>query len=178
MLTSTIIIIITIYSRRPQFSICSAESLLYIWSSVLTVLAYLQCLIYLSRSPPSRVCAGRPLHPPEPLPQHHLQLQLAAAVSPAGLHLRPLPHSGLVPVSHFWQAGQHAHSVCGGECSLFVKRGWNISVFVCFSTFIVNYVYFTSQLTILQIHKSKHVFDLFFTLGLHSFDYIMKIYFN
>lgn len=68
----------------------------------LTLLVYIQCSRCLSGwtcSAPSRVCTGRPLHPPGPLPQHYLQLQLVAAVGPAGLHLRPLPHSGLVPVS-------------------------------------------------------------------------------
>lgn len=72
-------------------------------------------------SAPSRVCTGGPLSPAEPLPQHRLQLQLAAAVGPAGLHLRPLPHAGLVPVSDLRQAGQHAHPVRGGK-RLFVNR--------------------------------------------------------
>lgn len=88
------------------------------WSLVLTVLVYIQrlcCVFGCTCSSPSRVCAGRPLSPGEPLPQHHLQLQLAAAVIPAGLHLWSLPHSGLVPVSDFWQASQHAHPVCGGK---------------------------------------------------------------
>lgn len=103
----------------------SSLCLPYIWSLVLTVLVciqYLCCLPGYTCSAPSWVCARRPLHPTEPLPQHHLQLQLAAAVGPAGLHLRPLPHTGLVPVSDFWQAGEHAHPVCGGKWSLLVKH--------------------------------------------------------
>lgn len=111
--------------RHPQFTIWPAESLPYIWSLVLTVLVCIQCLCCLSGctySSPSRVCAGRPLHPAEPLPQHHLQLQLAAAVGPAGLHLWPLPHTRLVPVSDFWQASEHAHPVCGGKWFYFVKH--------------------------------------------------------
>lgn len=83
---------------------CSVTSswflLLSLHISLKSVL-FMSVFFCLSCSAPSRVCTRWPLHPPEPLPQHHLQLQLAAAVSPAGLYLRPLPHAGLVPVSDF-----------------------------------------------------------------------------
>lgn len=102
---------------RKPYSIC-----LIIGTDSLGVPPVLMCLSGCTCSAPSRVRSRRPLHPPEPLPQHHLQLQLAAAVGSAGLHLRPLPHSRLVPVSGFWQAGEHAHPVCGGKWSLFVTH--------------------------------------------------------
>lgn len=67
------------------------------------------------------MCSWWPHGPAEPPPQPHLQLQRAA-----GPGVRPLPDAGLVPVSGFQQAGQHAYSVCGGETR----------ACVCFSCFV------------------------------------------